>query len=400
LDSRSRQTRLPMGKRLLFAGLLIAVSLGGAAIVAEVLLRLIPIPGVAYDSYYFDARTGGKHYPRTTAIYRNDRGDHTRRRVNSWGFADSDHGEIPAPGVFRLAFFGDSYTEALQVPLEDTFVRRIETGLNADPAMFASLVNQRGEPVTRMETINFGMPGRSTLQSFLEYTQWAGRGHFDAVVYVFCENDPGDQIASVRRIYTIPYAVLDGDSFRVDDSFADRYAYKSHWPHRTWQFLKSNSLVLSTLGGRLRLLMRHGIKMNVTEADRAGGRGGEGPRGVEPSSWASDSLATVGWELLTRVLDAWRRDTVARGIPLCVIPIPREAEVGTPLAEQDAWARRLQPWCAERGVFFVDPNPAFAAAAARGEELYYDHFTSEGNRVFAQAFVERVGPWLAGRERK
>jgi lysophospholipase L1-like esterase len=376
---------------------MVAASSVLALVVGEVLLRLIPIPGVAYHTYYFDDRTGGKYYPRTTAIYRNARGDFVERRVNSWGFTDDEHETAPAPGVLRIGFFGDSYTEARQVPLEATFVRLIEDGLNESAPAFGGRVNGRGEPATRVETLNFGMSGRSTLQSFLEYEQWVQRAHLDGVVYVFCENDPGDQIEVIKRSDIVPYAVLDGDSFRVDYSFAERYGYKNSRLHRTWQFFKSNSLVLSTLEGRLKLLMKHGIKMKVTEEDREGGRGGRGPRGVEPSSWPSDSLATHGWELFTRVLDAWRRDAAGRGLPLCVIPIPREKEVGKPVGEQDAWAARVRSWCAAHGVAFVDPNPAFAAAKAGGRELYYDHFTVDGHRAFADAFVQQSIDWLAAR---
>ena len=118
------------GKKFFFAGLVIVFSLVLAAGIAEVLLRIIPIPGITFHSYYYDDLTGGRSHPNTTVMYRNERGDHHRRKVNSWGFLDRNHELAKGPGVVRIGFFGDSFTEAAQVPLEQTFVRLSEDNLN------------------------------------------------------------------------------------------------------------------------------------------------------------------------------------------------------------------------------------------------------------------------------
>jgi hypothetical protein len=361
-----------------FAGL---AALG----IAEVVLRLVPIPGIAYHSFYYDPVTGGKFYPNTTLIYRSADGAQVVRHTNAWGFADVDHELKPAPGTLRIGFFGDSYTEARQVPLEDTFFRLVEDDLNGRIPELVGETNRRGEPVRHVETIAFGITGRSTLQSYLECTQWMEKADLDAVVYVFVENDPGDNIQAMRGSDEVPVAELAGDSFVVDTSFNQRYGHKNSWWHRAMQRVKANSLVVSTVEGRLKLLKRHGVKRTVTEADRAGGAGGGGVTMV-PSAWPQD-LVEGGWTLVERILDRWSLYVTSSGREFAVIRVPREEVVSDPLAGQDSWAPRLHAYCARRGIPLIDPTPGMIPPMQRGEKVYYDHFTPLGHRVFADAFV-------------
>lgn len=388
-DSPRSRPRSSFARR--FVAIVALVAFGGivALFLAEAVLRLVPIPGITYHSFYFDPVTGGTYYPNTTVVYRRD-GVEVVRRTNAWGFPDVEHDLAPAPGTLRIGFFGDSYTEARQVTLEETFFRRIDRDLNAHVAEFAGQKNKRGEPVTRVEAISFGFTGRSTLQSYLECGRWMGKSDLDVVVYVFVENDPGDQFRGIQPSDEVPVAILEGDSFAVDDSFKERYARKTTWWHRAMQRIKSNSLVVSTLEGRLKLLKRHGIKRTVTPADRAGGAGGGGIPMV-PSVWPPGK-ADEGWELVERVLDRWHREVTADGRAFIILRVPREEVVAVPLSEQDAWAPRLHVYCERRGIPLIDPTPLFVPRMAAGEAVYYDHFTPLGHRLFAEAFVDY---WLA-----
>jgi hypothetical protein len=375
--------RSPSRTLLLYA-LLVGMSSIVAVLVGEVALRLIPIPGITYHSFYYDARTGGKYYPHTTLIYRRD-GREVRRRVNAWGFPDVEHSVAPEPGTLRIGFFGDSYVEALQVASGDTFVRRIENELNLRINELAGVSNRRGEPVTRVETLGFGMSGRGTLQSWLECQNWMSACDLDYVVYVFVENDPADQIRSLKGSDAIPYPVLAADSFVVDYSFNDVYGYKASWWHRLMQRIKSNSLVVSTLEGRLKLLKNYGLKRRVTEADRTGAAGGGGAP-MPPSAWPP-ALVPEGWALVERVVDAWNLGVETEGRRFVIARVPREEEVAVSLAEQDTWAPRLTTLCDQRGIPLVDPTPYFLPLMHTGEKIYDDHFTPVGHRAFAAAFV-------------
>lgn len=53
-----------------------------------------------------------------------------RRQNNSLGFNDKEYALEKPPGVYRIVVLGDSYVEAKQVALEDTFHKLIEAQLN------------------------------------------------------------------------------------------------------------------------------------------------------------------------------------------------------------------------------------------------------------------------------
>lgn len=364
-----------------------------ALAVAEIVLRVVPVPGIEYHSFYYDELTGGHLHPNSKKIYRRARNETIEREVNEWGYLDVHHTRERPRGTLRIGFFGDSYTEAQQVPIEDTFFRLVENDLNHRLSTGAlSLTTGRGT-AERVETLAFGISGRSTIQSYLECSRWMNAVALDYVVYVFCENDISDQIREMKASNAIPYAYLEGDSFVVDNAFRDLYNHKKSRLHRSWQYLKARSLVVSTLETRLKLLKRHGLKLRATPEDRhmvAGpGPDGRAATGTAPSTWRSDSLLTYGKTLAVRIMDKWRSDVVTSGREFVIIYVPKERLIHKPIDEQDSWAGWLHEYCNSRGITLVDPSRQLVSRRDGGEEVYYDHFTSAGHRAVADAFLER-----------
>src|SRR5512147_1517415 len=105
-------------RRALAIVILVAGGFLLAGVLAEGVLRVARIPGITYHTFRFDDVTGQRFYPNTMLIYRSARGEEVRRKVNRWGYLDRNHDEKKAPGVERIGFFGDSFTEARQVPLD------------------------------------------------------------------------------------------------------------------------------------------------------------------------------------------------------------------------------------------------------------------------------------------
>ena len=188
----TQDVQLARGKRTLFMFFVVGMASCAALGIAEVFLRIVPVPGIGFHTFYYNDLTGGRYYPGTTVVYRNARGEHVRRRVNSLGFLDIEHERAKPAGTIRVGFFGDSYTEAQQVELTDTFFRRAQSALNA----------REGNPPgnKKYECFSFGMSGYSTLQSYLECRNWMDVFDLDEIVYVFVENDPGDQIRAIKRL--------------------------------------------------------------------------------------------------------------------------------------------------------------------------------------------------------
>ena len=366
-----------MRRTILLGAIALGIAAVAAAGIAEFALRILPIPGVTYHSFYFDEVTGQRFYPGTKKVYRNKRGDYAERRVNSDGYLDREFPRDKKSGTTRIAFFGDSFTEARQVPLERTFARQIEEGLNQ---------KADGE----FEVLAIGMMGYGTTQSFLEYQRWRDPLQLDAAVYVFCENDPGNNVRKINRFDTAPYPIVGPDGVSIDYAFRDLYAHKKEWPHRTWQWLKSHSLLFSVLETRLNLLRARGVQLEVDEADRqmaAKATKGVMPQPIAvPSSWPPGLVAEaqIATEALLR---EWRSLTLQDGRELYLLYIPRERELDVPPAEQDSWAGWLFDVCQREGIPVIDPSAALFAAKDRGEEIYYDHLSAAGHDAVADAFV-------------
>ncbi len=426
MNTPSPQARTTPLRTAVLVALAGAIAVAVAFAAAEVLLRIVPMPGIGVEPVVYDTETGGRFYPGAELLWRGAQGNVVRRRVNAFGFADVEHDSLKAPGTMRVAFFGDSYTEARQVPLADTFFRLIEKDLNALPA------TTRGG-AEHVEVLAFGVPGRGALQSYIECRRAMRPLGLDMVVYVFCENDPADQVPGLVAAGCLPFPVLSADTFVVDNSFRERCAHKESRLYRAGQWFKAHSVLASTLVSRARLLRRHGLRAKRrhaldnaaidvasrgdaentprSESDAAGGqihpptddaghlamhtrdaRGAHGPRAplgtiTHPSNLGPDSLVAHVWTLEARVIARWSRDVRRRGGQFVVLRIPRAESVREAPPDTDSWAPRLRALCDSLAIPLVDPAPWLEAAHRAGLETYYDHFTRSGHRATAHAFL-------------
>ena len=79
-------------------------------------------------------------------------------QVNSEGLRDREHTKAKPPNTLRVAVLGDSFTEAIQVPVEQTFWSKLERKLGNCQAV-------KGRK--NVEVINFGVQGYGTAQELI-----------------------------------------------------------------------------------------------------------------------------------------------------------------------------------------------------------------------------------------
>jgi hypothetical protein len=134
-------------------------------------------------------------------------------QVNSHGFRDRDRSYEKPPDTIRIAVLGNSWTEALQVPLEKTYVAVLEQKL-AELGCFAH---------KRVEVLNFGVAGYSTAQELMLLHQEVWKYHPDIVLLAFY---PARDIANNTRELNnavnpeqSPYYVYRQSELVLDDSF-------------------------------------------------------------------------------------------------------------------------------------------------------------------------------------
>jgi hypothetical protein len=102
------------------------------------------------DASHFIPGKGTMYVPR--AFYRHTKEGFSEGRFNSHGFRDYERTYEKPQDVFRILVLGDSYVEAFQVQLEDSFTAQLEKVLNAHASS------------RRFEVLSLGQSGFGTAE--------------------------------------------------------------------------------------------------------------------------------------------------------------------------------------------------------------------------------------------
>lgn len=370
-------------KKRLFVFAAFFLALLSAIFSGELLLRWLPIAD-RHQAFQKDKDISRIYIPHSLSSYKNARGDYVIRKANHLGFLDVAHDSTKPADVYRIGFFGDSYTEAIQVPLDSTYFRLVESNLQEK----------------RIECLAFGISGFGTLQSYLNCLQQMDRFDLDLVVYQFCKNDPGDNIREIKQQRNLAYATLQDGELIIDNSFRERIRTNKSWSEHLHIFMQSRSLLYRTVYQRINLLSTYGVKTNISKKDRVGGTKTRRqsklniPNQNDPPSQWPDSLKQHALQVDSLIITKWQSAVLSSKRDFAILYVPRKGEWRTDSSAQDSWRPWLKTLCAEKQICFIDPTTAFITAEAKGIKLYYDHFTPIGHKIFAGVFSD----WFTGEE--
>ncbi len=165
-------------------------------------------------------------------------------RINSAGLRDREHAKQKPPNTFRIAVLGDSFAEARQVPIEDTFWAILEKKLQACPAVTGRQV----------EVINFGVAGYGTAQELITLRREAWDYSPDLILLVVTPgNDIRDNSRALSQDGARPFFVYRGDQLVLDDSMLETrnssFAYRLRESRvgQAFEWLGGHSRVLQLL---------------------------------------------------------------------------------------------------------------------------------------------------------
>src|SRR5271163_1915378 len=141
--------------------------------------------------------------------------DETRQyvRINSHGFRDLERSYEKQADTIRIAVLGNSWTEAMQVPLDKNYCSVLERKLTEQSCCAGK----------RFEVLNFGVSGYSTAQELLLLREEVWKYHPDVVILAFYS--ARDIANNVRQFNNAaepdqsPYFVYRGNQLVLDDSF-------------------------------------------------------------------------------------------------------------------------------------------------------------------------------------
>ena len=363
-------------KKILFV-IFLAVFL--AILIAETAIRLTDIPGIDKNIYYtIDPLMGYGYIPYAKLYYCNARGDVVRRNFNAFGYLDRGHKKEKDAGVYRIGFFGDSYVEAGQVGLEHTFFRIIENELKD----------------YNVECLAFGRESAGTLIAYLDSTRWSPYFDIDLIIYVFCENDPGDNIKEIKEKTApyFPFAYLAPNGYKIDYSNRDKFIRLSKTSrYKIRKYLSNRLLLTRVIKNRIALLMNYGIKFKVNQEDRNMATKSKSKSIVPdqndmPSTWPGP-LKEYAEELASAIILKWTGEAQAGSKNFAILYVPRQTEMQKETHLQDSWKVWLESFCGNNNTAFIDPTRDLIKMESADKKVFYDHFTIHGHQAFSDAFI-------------
>jgi hypothetical protein len=210
------------------------------AIVLEAWLAIAQMNNKSYDWYI--PGLGGTYMP--GAYYRHTKEGFSEGYINSHGFRDYERDYEKRPNTFRILLLGDSYVEALQVAIDDSF-----------PAILEKTLNENSNLI-EFEVLNLGQSGFGTADAYMRYLNFGVKYSPDLVVLAFLTgNDIQDNSKFLSRENIAYYFVFDEHgNLELDRSLFDKYERSLTYGKRIFQALKRESYLVSLISERLYLL--------------------------------------------------------------------------------------------------------------------------------------------------
>jgi len=168
--------------------------------------------------------------------YRNVEEGFSEGYINAHGFRDYDRTYEKPVKTFRILVLGNSYAEAFQVALQDSFTAVLERKLNED------------SPSMKFEVLNLGQSGFGTADEYARYINFGAKYSPDLVILTFVT---GADFRSNSRIFNTELAYFfDMDpqgNVTLDRSRYDDYDKTYTFSKRTFQTLKEHSYLASLI---------------------------------------------------------------------------------------------------------------------------------------------------------
>jgi lysophospholipase L1-like esterase len=332
-----------------------------------------------------DPQLGWRHIPHAQLRWQEE-GDGWVK-INSLGFRDVERTVQKAPGTLRIAVFGDSTTEAVQVNLDQTFCQLLERKLR-----------ERG---VRAEVMNFGVSGYGPLQSFLLYSHRVREFTPDVVLHaVFLDNDVADgdrRLAAGQRGAPFLKNPTGGESeidYSAAAASADSYARE---PVHTLRNISAVYRLMSAARAR---------RTNAAAVGAATADAGHVPRRFLLYEDPLEGEWEDAWRTFERIVVRFSEAAKHDGARYVLLSVPAgqvvHPEVWQKLLQQypamssRKWdvlsaEKRLQMLSEEHRIPLIAPLPTFVGAG-EGEPLFFaqiGHLTPRGHQVMA-ALLERA----------
>lgn len=370
-------------------------------VLCEVALRVAGISHPIFDTWDYDRAIALRPYKK--GWYKNEGAAYLE--INSLGYRDREHRQKKDRDELRIAFIGDSFTEARQVGIDKTFWRIIEN---------SNLLTD-AHPGYKVSALNYGIGGYGTVQQHITLKKDALQFNPDLVVLMlfmgndFINNSP--KLSIVAQDDFRPFYELKSGKLEVDNSFRNLtlgYVGKRFLLEASHHFR-----LLELLNQARRVLAASRAQGGVVEAtpkneaiDFDGMPGIYSGHYVPPKS----EVWQTAWNLTEAVLEKTVADVrqsgaefllVAIPAPMQVHPDPKEARaIQTRAGVEDLLYpdRRLAAHAQRFGYAFLSLTEPLTDEVTRtgtylhgfGNHLGIGHWNENGHAVAARAILASI----------
>lgn len=304
---------------------LVVFSLLVAVLAGEVILQII---GFSYPNFYrYDVHAKSRLREGAEGWYKEE--GKSCVRINRHGMRDNREISIQKTAEsYRIAVLGDSYAEAMQLPVENSFSRVLEGKLNE--------CNAFGKK--KVEVLNFGVSGYSTAQELQTLRHRVWQFQPDLVLLAFLSgNDVRDNSEKLTAVPG-PYFIYRDDQLVLDDSFRNSRSFKlkSSAPWLMFQKISNYSRIIQLIN-KVRSRIAHS---NTPRSEVNPGY----ELGLDYNIYFSpprDPDWENAWRVTEGLILQMRNEVVARGAKFVVVTLSNGIQVHPDHEVRAGYARRL-----------------------------------------------------------
>ncbi len=350
----------------------------GLAIVLVMLEIFFHFVHLESDVFHIpDSQIGISHIPEKEGWYVREEFT-VFHKINSDGFVDREFSVEKPAGTYRIAVLGDSFTEALQVPLEQSFHKLLEAKLNEN--------NYLGEEgFSSIEVMNFGVSDIGTAQEFVVLKKRALKYDPDMIILMmFPANDISNNYIELDRGYHKPYFEMGENESLILAEFkpAERSFISS---------LAANSKLVVLVYNRLKNAHRN---IFVEESVRL-----PGPETVNAVFFENTTAEwEIAWDFTEKLLLMMQSLAAENNAEFLVVNIPHPMQVNeefsvdidSPEFNLDYPDNRIEGILRRNKIGYLFVKDRFVE---REELMYFisdGHFNQAGHRAMAEEIFKHL----------
>ena len=372
---------------------MISLGLFFALLFLEIALRV-----VGYSSPPFitmDAERGWSPKPNQQGWTRNE-GGKIYLTINSEGFRDVEHTGKKGVNTVRIVLLGDSYAEAAQVPLDQTFWWVMRQQLSGCTSLSGK----------NIEVINLGVDGYGTDQELLTLREKGWRYNPDIVLLAFT---PSNDITDNSHVLAVdkdkPFFSYGDGKLVMDTSFKDSTTYRVRmsWPIQLYYRAINRSRVLQ-LGRQVQNVWRQKRLATAVQgsADSLDGKLGLADRSYIPPD---DPTWNEAWQVTETLLQQMNNEVQAKGAAFLVVTVTRAIQVSSNAKLRSSYMQRLgvdNLFYPEERIAAIGKRDGFQVlnlaqpfqdyATKNNQPLHFPagHWNVQGNQLAGQMIADKI----------